>query len=380
MGMVKKRHSLIIMLMVALASAQSAEVKPLAIGAQAPDFNLPGVDGKNHTLQEYASSDVLVIIFTCNHCPTAQAYEERLKDLYAAYTPKGVAFVAVSPNDAEAVRLDELGYSDVGDSLEDMKVRAKEQNFPFPYLYDGNGQQMSKAYGPQTTPHVFIFDKERKLRFRGRIDDNERIHKGLPTRFETRDAIDALLANKPVAVETTMTTGCSIKWADKRNLVQRAFESWAKEPVELKMLDEEELKSLAANRYPQGENQGKAVLITVWATWCGPCVEEFEQFVEINRMYRNRDFRMVSINIDAVSEKEKVLAFLKKQQASFTNYLWKPETAYQLMGLLDKDAPGGIPYTLFIKPGGEILYRHFGPIDAHELKRAIVGHLGRVYP
>ena len=122
------------------------------------------MDGKVHQLAEYDKAKVLVMVFTCNHCPTAQAYEERIKKLAADYKDKGVALVAISPNDPKAVRLDELGYTDMGDSLDEMKIRAKDKGFNFPYLYDGDKQGVSKAYGPVATPHVFVFDGERKLR------------------------------------------------------------------------------------------------------------------------------------------------------------------------------------------------------------------------
>src|SRR5688500_391642 len=151
----------------------AADPRPLEIGAAAPDFNLPGVDGKNHSLKDFAAAKVLVVLFTCNHCPTAQAYEERVMKMHADYKDKGVALVAISPNDPLAVRLDELGYTDVGDSLEDMQVRAKDRGFQFPYLYDGETQKASRAYGALATPHVFIFDRDRKLRYQGRIDDSE---------------------------------------------------------------------------------------------------------------------------------------------------------------------------------------------------------------
>lgn len=135
----------------------------LAIGDAAPDFDLPGVDGKQYSLKSFAGAKLLLVVFTCNHCPTAQAYEQRIASLHADYQGKGVALVAISPNDPRAVRLDELGYTDVGDSFEDMKLRAKEQRFEFPYLYDGDTQQTALAYGVLATPHALLFDENRKL-------------------------------------------------------------------------------------------------------------------------------------------------------------------------------------------------------------------------
>src|SRR5580658_10741407 len=105
----------------------SGEHPTLAIGAAAPDFVLPGVDGKKYSLSAFKDARILVIIFTCNHCPTAQAYEDRIIQLTKDYSPKGVAVVAIMPNDPTSIRLDELGYTDMGDSYEEMKIRAKDK-------------------------------------------------------------------------------------------------------------------------------------------------------------------------------------------------------------------------------------------------------------
>ena len=189
--------ALMLFLLIRDAGAAPPAMETLDIGADAPDFELPGADDKNHRLADFADAKVLVVVFTCNHCPTAQAYEDRIVQLHADYKDRGVAVVAISPNDPKAVRLDELGYTDVSDSLDDMKIRAKDKGFKFPYLYDGESQKTSAAYGVLATPHVFIFDAERKLRYVGRIDDSDiravRSH-------DTRNAIEALLAGKPVPV------------------------------------------------------------------------------------------------------------------------------------------------------------------------------------
>ena len=129
-----------------------------------------------------------MVVFTCNHCPTAQAYEDRIKSLDHDYKDRGVALVAINPNSPESLRLDELGWTDLGDSLEEMKIRAKDQGFQFPYLYDGDTQKVSTAYGVLATPHVFIFDADRKLRYQGRIDNSD-VHE--VTSQDARNAIDA---------------------------------------------------------------------------------------------------------------------------------------------------------------------------------------------
>lgn len=352
-------------------SAEQKRIVPLEIGAQAPDFDLPGVDGKNYRLSDFADANILVVVFTANHCPTAQAYEGRIMQLVTDYKDKGVAVVAISPNDPLAVRLDELGYSDLGDSFEEMKIRVKERKFNFPYLYDGQTQSVSVQYGPVSTPHVFIFDKERKLQYSGAIDNNEDPNK-IKKNF-VRDAIDSLLEGREVALKKTKPFGCSIKWADKRKSAEQAFQQWAKEPVDVNLIDAKGIRTLMKN------DSGKLRLVNIWATWCAPCVIEIPELVNINRMYRGRPFEMITISGDSPGKKDGVLAFLKSKQVSCTSYLFNSDDKTELVEAVDKDWQGGIPYTVIVKPGGEVIYRHSGQIDPLEVKKAIIGYLGRYY-
>jgi len=351
------------------AAAASAETLP--IGAAAPPFRLPGVDGKTYTLDDFASARVLVLIFTCNHCPTSQAYEDRIKQMAADYKPKGVAVVAISPNDPQAVRLDELGYSDVGDSLEDMKIRAKDKAFNFPYLYDGDTQEASRAYGPVATPHVFIFDKARTLRFVGRIDNSEKPER--VTSPDTRNAVDALLAGKPVPVEKTRTFGCSTKWSDKRASARASLERWDQEEVTLTLISLDGIRKLVRN------DTDKLRLINLWATWCGPCVTELPEMVTMNRMYRRRNFELITISANAPEEKEQALKILKEKHVAAANYLFEGNDKYKLVEAVDPQSPGPLPHTILVAPGGKVIYRKSGPCDPLDVKKAIVGFLGRVY-
>ncbi len=231
-------------LLLTCSRAFAADVTPLAINSPAPDFSLPGVDGKNHALHDYDSSKILVVLFTCNHCPTAQAYETRIKQMYADYKDKGVALVAINPNNPQAVRLDELGYTDLSDSFDEMKIRAKDHDFRFPYLFDGDTQKTAHAYGVIATPHVFIFDSRRKLRYQGRIDDSDvkEVH-----HTDARNAIDALLAGKPVPVETTRVFGCSTKWIEKEDSARKAEQKWNAQPVTRSPIDAKSVKELVKN-------------------------------------------------------------------------------------------------------------------------------------
>ncbi|ACT91555.1 redoxin domain-containing protein [Dyadobacter fermentans] len=346
----------------------------LKIGAQAPDFNLMGVDGERYSLKSFADADVLAIVFTCNHCPTAQAYEERIKKLTADYKGKKMAMVAISSNDPKAILLDELGYTDLSDTYDEMKIRAKDMAYNFPYLYDGDDQKIALAYGPVATPHIFIFDKARKLQYNGRIDDVEK-PTGTPKNLDARNAIEALLAGKPVPVASTKTFGCSMKWAAKEDNVKKEQTAWAKEPVTLEVIDEAALKELIQNK------SDKLRLINVWATWCGPCVTEFPDFMVMHHMYRRRDFEFISISADNPDKKEKALKFLQGKFASNQNYIFNVEDKYKLIEAVDPKWQGALPYTILVEPGGKIVYSQQGPIDPAKMKKMIVEnkYVGRYY-
>jgi peroxiredoxin len=351
-----------------VATADPAGLKTLPIGASAPDFRLPGVDGKTYSLRDFAGAKLLVVIFTCNHCPTAQAYEERILRLHADKKDQGVALVAISPNDPAALRLDELGYTDVGDSFEEMKYRARDRKFTFPYLYDGDTQEVAKAYGVLATPQVYIFDAGRKLRYVGRFDDAE--VKEVKS-HDTLNAVEALLAGKPVPVETTRVFGCSTKWADKRDSAVQALKKNEAETVTLETIDETGAARLAKN-----EGQ-KLLLVNLWATWCAPCVAELPELVDMNRMYRKRNFELVTISLDEPEKKADVARFLRDNHVATTNYLMTAKDRDAFGDALDKAWPGPLPYTLLIAPGGKVIYRKGGPFEPLELKRAIVDYLGR---
>lgn len=345
----------------------------LQIGAQAPDFSLQGVDGKTYTLNSFKNAPVLMVVFTCNHCPTAQAYEDRIIQITKDYQDKGVAVVAIMPNDPKAIRLDELGYTDMSDSFAEMKIRAANKHFNFPYLFDGATQSVAHAYGPIATPHVFIFNKDRKLCYSGRIDDVEKPTK-TPHVRDTRNALDALLAGKMPAETTTKVFGCSIKWAEKASWIEKAKEEWANEPVTLSNLDAAGLKDLLQNK------TDNLRAIAVWSNNDRASLAALPAFVDMNRMYRRRDFEMISLNIDGLSKKDGALDFLKKSDASFTNYIFGGDRN-QLKAALGASWNGSTPLTLLVEPSGKVVYAKAGEVNAYEVKKAIVDDptIGRYY-
>ena len=346
----------------------------LEIGSSAPDFRLPGTDGKTYSLADFKSSPILVIIFSCNHCPTAQAYEDRVIQLVKDYKLKGVAFTVISPNDPKAINLGELGYTDMSDSYEEMKIRYKEKGYNFPYLYDGDTQVSSLKYGPIATPHAFVFDAARKLQYSGRLDKNEK--PGTGHAEDIRAALDALIAGKSVPIATTKTFGCSIKWSWKNEYNAKLAKEWASLPVDIEDMDIKSAEAIVKN-----QNSGKLRLINVWATWCGPCVQELPEFIKIDRMYRERDFEFITISLDQPDKKAKVLERLKKLEAANNNYIFTGSDKYALIEKIDPKWQGALPYTLLVEPGGKIVYGKQGAINPQELKKIIVENrlIGRYY-
>ncbi len=348
-------------------AARAAENPPtLAIGAAAPDFHLPAVDGKTYSLADFQSAKILAIVFTCDHCPTAQLYEGRIKQLAADYKDKGVALLAIQPNNPLAVRLDEMGYTDVGDSLDEMKIRAAYRHFNFPYLYDGATQSVAHAYGPVSTPHIFIFDAQRKLRYQGRIDSSMR--QPLAKIADARLALDSLLSGQPVANPVRPSMGCSIKWSSKGGQAEEAKRIEA-EPVKVDLVPAAGLEALRKN------STSKVVLVDFWATWCGPCTEQFPEFQKMYRMYRRRAFDLVTVSTQFPDEKKGVLPFLERQHATSPNMLFGGEDTYGLMAAFDPKWNGGVPYTTLIAPGGKTLFTSQGGVDALELRRLILKNL-----
>jgi peroxiredoxin len=347
----------------------AADVPPiLKVGSPAPDFNLLGVDGKRHSLKDYAAAKVLVIVFTCDHCPIAQMYEKRIKELTTDYKNRGVDVVAIMGNDPKAIHLSELGHTDLSDSYPEMKLRYAYRHLNYPYLYDGDTQAVALKYGPTATPHAFIFDQDRKLRYEGRIDNNAR--EQLVTKHETRDAIEDLLAGRPVAVTDTPAVGCSTKWAYKEKGARAEALGDDQKPIAVEPVSVDQLTALRKN-----SGTDKLLLMNFWATWCGPCTGEFPELQKMVRQYAKRALNIVTISINTPDEKKFVLDFLKEQHAINRNLLWSTNDVEDAVKAFGEGWSGGVPFTVLIGMNGEVLYKTQGEMNPVEVKRAILKNL-----
>ncbi len=185
-------------------NAQEIEKAGLAIGQIAPDFNLKGIDGKMHSLASIKNAKAYLVVFTCNHCPFSQAYENRIIAIHKKFVGRGIPVIAINPNDGER---------EPEDNYDNMVKRAKEHHYPFLYLLDAD-QSIAKAYGAKRTPQVFLMDANKKLIYTGAIDDNFEEPKDVKNKY-LENAIKSYLAQQTITTPITKAIGCGIKWKKK---------------------------------------------------------------------------------------------------------------------------------------------------------------------
>ncbi len=369
-------------LLVALVAPLGAQEIPkvLEMGASLPEFSLPGIDGKTYSQNDFKDAKALCIIFTCNHCPDSVAAAARMEEIHQAYKDKSVAIVAVNGNNPDSLLAEELGYSPFNDSFAEMTPFAKDFGWTFPYLYDGEQQKFATACGAQSTPHVFLFDADRKLRYTGRIDDGGRNPQPVATSY-LRDALDAVLAGTPVKEPITRSFGCSTKWLFKRGNVATDQSSWEAQPVTVADLDEELSKKIRAN------GTKNIRVINFWSTTCGPCVKEFPDLITTYRRFQNRPMEFISISLDPVAQRPAVAKFLESRHAAApgstlasmksegrasNNYHWTGGNPDAMAQAIDPEWSGALPHTVIVGPGGNILWRHTGQVDIVDLRRQIL--------
>ena len=351
-----------------LLACRASEPPGLAAGAAAPEFALPGVDGKTHALRDFSASRVLAIVFTSNSCPAAQQYESRIQALDTDYRGRGVSVVAINANQPGALRLADLAYSDVGDSLEDMKVRAGHRRLTYPYLSDGASQAVTRQFGVVATPQVFVFDQARRLQYRGRLDDNVMRVAGPGPGCATGDRrAPRRTARAGGAHDAGRVPG--ERACGRRRARTRSSRLSSRRPVSVEMIGTEDLGRLRKN------GTGKLLLINFWATWCAPCASEFPDLETTYRMFKPRGLEFVSVSVNDPGERAAVLEFLKAHHASHPNRLFATPDVYGLQAAFDPKMPAPVPFTLLLAPNGDVVYQELGELDTPKLRRAILANL-----
>jgi thiol-disulfide isomerase/thioredoxin len=363
MAQIASTFLLTLVLLGTSVSLAQARTSPLETGSPAPSFSLMGTDDVIHKSTEWKDSTILVVAFLCNHCTESQLYEARLNRLAESYAGKGVTVVAIQSSNPKAFSEKDLAWSDVGEDLADMKERAAFRKFHFPYLYDGDTGGTALAFGASVAPSIFILDKDRKVRYSGRIDDDAA--EGPNTVHYAAAAIDALLSGSPVTKPTTTAVGCSLRLGADTAI----NDAPASEPISVSLATTTALTSLRHNP------TGKVLLVNFYATWCGPCVTEFPDLMATNRMYRSRQFSFTTVSSNVPDEEPQVLKFLQKMNASTNNLLYGSDDIYAMQAAFDPELGAAVPVTVLLAPNGDVLFHEQGEIDLMEIRRAILANL-----
>ena len=329
-----------------------------------PPFQLPGVDGLIYNSTDFRKSELLVIVFLSNHCPTSQIFQHRIIRLAKEYRNKGLAVVAISPNDPEAILPDELSSSALGDTLPEMALRARELQYPFPYLYDGKTQEVATAYGVRVTPHAFLFDKKRKLRYSGRIGDHKNPDR--EDREELRIAINSLNHGIEPAVVRGLVFGNSIKWIKDRIIAEKTRERFARESVYLKKANIRTLKFVRRNdsKLPK--------LIYVWSNQDKNNRQELLQLAAIHKIYRKRGLKSVTICVDGRDFTDVAKKLLIETQSSGTNYICSGTEISPVVELRAEEGIETTPFLGLLTSEAKIFYRSTKGLEPLTIKQHII--------
>jgi peroxiredoxin len=346
-----KIHCTVFTALVILALSLSSfaqSTKPI-VGQPAPDFALKDTTGKAHSLKAYRGQTV-VIGFVGTKCPIANAYITRMNGIAAEYKTKNVVFFGINSNLNEPLNL--------------VKAHAAKAKYVFSILKDERNL-VADSYGATVTPEMYVIDGAGVLRYHGRVDnasDEKRVE-----RHDLRVALDEMLAGKAISKADLKAFGCVIKRAGvtETKMLQKPAKTPATEsPIAL-------LKPADFNKL-RADSQGKVLLINFWATWCAPCVAEFPEFVMIDKNYRTKGVRTVSISTDEKSDLEgAVIPFLKKQKAEFESFLSDADDPQELIDVVDKNWSGALPATFVFDKQGKIVFTKYGIIDREELLKAL---------
>ena len=355
-------------LLLLMAAPLRSSLHSLEKGDQMPHFRLKGIDGKFYNSQNFPSR-LLAVVFISNHCPVSQNFQEELLALVEDYEARGFGLIAISPNDPQAIPPDELAFSDLGDSLAEMKIRAKDFKYTFPYLYDGSTQDTSRAFGVRVTPHAYLFDAKRSLRYSGRIGDPK--NPSNRNRQELRQAIAALIRGNSPKVEQSPVFGSSIKWKKNRHLVQKMNERFSRETIVLKNADKRTYEFIRKNVSLRPK------VIYVWSSKDTNYREDLLKISAMHKIYRKRGLELITSCIDGVDEHENIYDILKNTLCSSQNYISEGAEISPLADLRGESGDRITPYLAILDHKGLPVYRSRGGINELVIKKEVLKTLNR---
>jgi peroxiredoxin len=330
------------------AQSRTSASAGLVIGQPAPDFTLTDLGGKTHWLKDYRGK-IVAIAFIATQCPISNDYNDRMRAISEQYARQNVIFLGINSNFNEPPA--------------EIKEHAAKNKLSFPILKD-EGNKVADAYRAARTPEMFVIDAQGVLRYHGRIDNSRDVRR--VNRQDLREALNQMMAGAPVSLAEGKAFGCPIKRIQNSNEV-KAAEARAKnfEPKigMIKPVDFNKFKDAA---------KGQVLIINFWATWCGPCVAEFPEFVAIDRKYREKGVKMVGISADEIADvTPKVIPFIKEQNAMFDILVQDAEDPQEMIDIVDKNWLGTLPATFVYDKQGNTVYKRYGIIDRDELVGAI---------
>jgi peroxiredoxin len=330
------------------AQSDKNAITAVAIGKTAPDFTLKDLNGQTHSLKSFRGR-ITVVAFISTQCPISNNYNERMRTIAQDYNKENVAFVGINSNFTE--------------SRAEIKSHAGKNKLAFPILKD-EGNKVADAFGALRTPEIFVIDPEGAIRYHGRIDNSRDLRR--VNRQDLREALNEMLAGKSPSVSEGKAFGCLIKRVQNKKNV-RAAEKQTKN-FEPKI---GRIKPVDYNKFKDSV-KGKVLIVNFWATYCGPCVVEFPEFVMIDQKYREKGVKMVAISADEIADvKPKVIPFIKEQNARFDVLVQETDDPQEMIDVVDKNWQGVLPATfVYDKQGNKILTR-YGIIDREQLVGAI---------
>jgi peroxiredoxin len=326
------------------AQSDKKAISAVAVGKPAPDFTLNDLNGQSYSLKNFRGR-ITVVAFISTQCPISNDYNERMRSIVQDYTKDNVAFVGINSNFTE--------------SPAEIKAHAGKNKLTFPILKD-EGNKVADAFGAQRTPEIFVIDAEGALRYHGRIDNSRDLRR--VNRQDLREALNELLAGKTPSVSEGKAFGCPIKRLQNKKEV-RAAENRMKN-FEPKI---GRIKPVDYNKFKDAV-KGQVLIVNFWATYCGPCVAEFPEFVMIDQKYREKGVKMVAISADDIVDiKPKVIPFIKEQNARFEVLIQDTDDPQEMIDVVDKNWQGVLPATFIYDKQGNRILSHYGIINREQL-------------